>query len=149
MKPKYIPSTNEEPRKDDKDAIAKALLTFSDEPMHVTTIAELTDLPKEAVYTLVWRMANAVTKWPNIRRVADGTYMWDTNLRTRNTANHRAKARKTASRKVAPAPVAVEQTPVVAPAPTPSTWETLGQVDGKHILRHADGTLWLASRLGV
>lgn len=146
MKPKYIPSYNEEPRKEDKDAIAKALLTFSDEPLHVTAISDLTDLPKEAVYSLVWRMAQTKTKWPNIRRVADGTYMWDTSLRTRK--HPKAKAHRI-KRAVAPkvVPVAVEEKPVVTPAP--STWEFVGEVDGKRILKHADGTLWIASRLEV
>lgn len=144
MKPKYIPSSTEEPRKDDKDAIAKALLAFSDEPLHITAISDLTDLPKEAVYSLVWRMAQTKTKWPNIRRVGDGTYMWDTNLRTRNT---RKAGSRRVRRTVAPkaVPVAVEEKP--APAPAPSTWEFVGEVDGKRILKHADGTLWVASRL--
>lgn len=144
MKPKYIPSSHEEPRKEDKALIAKTLLAFSDEPLHINVIAELTDIPKEAVYGLIWRMSKTTTKWPNIRRVADGTYMWDTNIRTRK--HKQAKTRR-AQKPVAP--VAVAETPVVAPAPTPSTWETVGQVDGKHILKHADGTLWLASPLGA
>lgn len=146
MKPKYIPSYNEEPRKEDKDAIAKALLTFSDEPLHITTISDLTDIPKEAVYSLVWRMAQTKTKWPNIRRVADGTYMWDTTLRTRKHPKAKAKVRRI-QRAVTPKPlpVAVEE----RPAPAPSTWEVVGEVDGKRILKHADGTLWIASRLVV
>ena len=151
MKPKYIPTTHDEPRKGDKDAIAKTLLTFSDEPLHINTIAELTDLPKETVNSLVWRMASAVTKWPNIRRVADGTYMWDTNLRTRDTRNSHAKSKKAGrkpivARKPAPAPKPVEAKPV---APIASTWSIVATVDGKHILKHSDGTLWVASRLEV
>ena len=146
MKPKYIPSSHAEPRKEDKDAIAKALLAFSDEPLHVTTLAELTDLPKEAVNSLVWRMATATTKWPNIRRVGDGTYMWDTTLYTRKRpkAKTHRKVRKAPTTKVAPVAIQ-DKTPVVAPAP--STWQGVGVVEGKHILKHADGTLWIASRL--
>ena len=153
MKPKYIPRTNEEPRKEDKALIAKTLLTFSDEPLHIDTISELTDIPKEAVYGIIWRMSKTTTKWPNIRRVADGTYMWDTNMRTRNTTNKgNRKARKVQKvQKVQTkptTPVVTQVTPNIT-APTPSTWEGVGEVDGKHILKHADGTLWIASRLGV
>jgi len=147
MNTKYIPKNTEEPRKKDKDAIAKTLLAFSDEPLHVKTIAELTDLSKEAVNGLVWRMANTVSKWPNIRRVADGTYMWDTNLRTRDARNNHAKKKKY-GRKPVPKPVATKPTPV-APTTAPTTWTSLVQVDGKHILKHSDGSVWVASRLDV
>ena len=136
-KPKYIPKNTEEPRKKDKDAIAKTLLAFSDEPLHVKTIAELTDLSKEAVNALVWRMANTVSKWPNIRRVADGTYMWDTNLRTRDARNNHAKSKKSGRK------------PVVIATQPATTWTSLVQVDGKHILKHSDGSVWVASRLDV
>ena len=150
MKPKYIPSSNEEPRKEDKALIAKTLLTFSDEPLHIDTIAELTDIPKEAVYGIIWRMSRTTTKWPNIRRVADGTYMWDTNIRTRNTKNKgNRKVQKVRSIHPKPTATIVTQVTPNIPAPTPSTWEAVGEVDGKHILKHADGTLWIASRLGA
>lgn len=157
MRPKYIPNSNEEPRKADKEAIAQAMMAFADEPLNIHSISTLSELPYEAVHQLVWRMAKAQTKWPNIRRVRTGVYVWDS--RVRNTSRkprkehvspQNIKKPKTAPKKFVapkPLPVAIEEKPV--PTPAPSKWETVAEVDGKHILKHADGTLWVASRLEV
>lgn len=151
--PKYIPNSNEEPRKADKEAIAQAMMTFADEPLNIRSISALTELSYEEVHQLVWRMARATTKWPNIRRVQTGVYVWDSRVRS-NSRNHRkvhvspqnsGKPKTAKPKTVATKVVAVEDKP--APAPAPSAWETVGEVDGKHILKHVDGTLWLASRL--
>ena len=156
-RPKYIPNSNEEPRRFDKEAIARTLMTFADEPLSIKTIAELSEVPLETVHQLTWRMAKAQTKWPNIRRAdSRGSYVWVT--RVSSNPRKARKARKVATItptpkavvKPAPKPVATKPTPVApAPAPAPTTWTSLAQVDGKHILKHSDGSVWVASRLDV
>lgn len=136
---KYQPNVHDEVRKVDKEAIASVLKTFADTPLKLKDLyALLPNIDRRSVNTLVWRMAHNKTKWHNIKRTATGSYVWDSKART-------PRRSKRTTTKVRPTPNGVVESP-----PTVTTeWYTVTTVDGKIILRRADGSVWVAKPLPI